>query len=354
MGLEKFKFLNNRYLHDRRLKERVDTLNRLQNTETRKKQVCKLQSKYKYVSRLLLYNSQLKNASKISYDKCDNVLSGAELLTCNPDWPLCLYDHTYKCRCISYFSFKSNGPCEFLDDYFDSEKGRSGEKPKAGAESLPLTAVNLKKKDLKTYNSLVVERNRHYCTNAEFVTKVNKMLEEHGSTEAAFPTKLVEPSTADELSLFNVMENYVNHIMSYSEEMGFEGGEREVNLGTGYDEGEEEKEIEEEEKRPRVHSEDDEKPKFGSPKTPTPDMEEIKARREKRNTLLNRTITSGCNEKLMENMAGFYSRRAIPMSFYLAEMASKAPAENSDDIFIRSSAGKLLGSIMEPQSQVNI
>ncbi len=344
MELEKFKFVDNRFLNERRTKERVDTLVYLKGTEKKKKRITrKVEPKYKYISRLLLYNSKLKNASVMSYNKGENALKGADMLACNPDWPLCLYDHTYKSRCISYFAFRSGGPCEFRDDYFEEE----------GKEKVPDLD-----QEQRAFDGLLIERNRHYCTNEEFVTKMNKLLEQEGNVEAAFPSVLIEPGAGDELSLMLVMENYVDHILSIDEKAAMPGGTREVDLGTGYEDtaavaaASHDADKEEDTKdaaapnKIRAMSQHGEEAERGS------EGADASEERAEKMAGFNRTVMPGCYGKLMENMTEFYNRRAIPLSFYMTDMASRMPFVNSEDIVARSPTGKLISSII--QSQVNI
>jgi hypothetical protein len=47
---------------------------------------------------------------------------------CNPEWPLCLYDFSFKNKCPTYFVFQTAKPLDsyVIDDYF--ERGAKGGK----------------------------------------------------------------------------------------------------------------------------------------------------------------------------------------------------------------------------------
>ncbi len=364
MSLEKFKFLTNAFIHDKRQKKRAETLKGLQQADTRKQRTSrKMQAKYKYISRLMLYNSQLKNASTISYKGDTESMDGAGKLKCNIDWPLCLYDHTYKNRCISYFQYRVKATKdEFVDDYFEEmkigEPGSEPEKPMAGAglveetkEVKTVTGASTSGPANKIYNSLLIERNKHYCTNEEFVAKINKLLEQQGSLDEAFPSTLVELATADEVSLMFVMENYINHIMTFDLD---NCGHREVLVGGGAAEDavpveatKNATEIAKSESIPviKVRS-----ASIGSENdvdiSPKGHKEEVKHRRAE----LTKTVCLGTTGgPLTENVKGLYNRRAITMSFYLADVASRMPFANSNEIIANSPSGKFLKDIVENQ-----
>ena len=333
MSLEKFKFLTNSYICDRRKKKHAQTLATLQKSSDRKKLSSrKMQAKGKYISRLMLYNSQLRHASTISYDKPNDTLKGAELLSCNESWPLCLYDHTYKNRCISYFAYREKSESNvFVDDYFEEIKVTS--RVSAKKDSSPSKEQLKIGWALKTYNSLLIERDRHYCTNKEFVAKINILLEQEGSIEGAFPSSFVELATPDEVSLVSVMENYINHVMNFNVD-GY--AHREVMVGGGVEEPDSKED--EPEKRQRSMS-----GKFLGKLVPEDDID-VKLRKS--------TICFGNTNRLRESMMDLYNRRAIAVSFCFADMAARMPFPNNSNIIANSPSGRLLKDIVE--NQINL
>ena len=38
--------------------------------------------------------------------------------SCDPTWPICLYDFTYKILCEQFFSYRIGTPIEIIDNYF--------------------------------------------------------------------------------------------------------------------------------------------------------------------------------------------------------------------------------------------
>ena len=39
-------------------------------------------------------------------------------MDCSQQWPVCLYDFTYKNKCSSFFSFRVQSSPQLIDDYF--------------------------------------------------------------------------------------------------------------------------------------------------------------------------------------------------------------------------------------------
>jgi len=338
MSLDKFKFLTNDFINDKRLKKRMETLKGLQEAELKKKNISrKSQAKYKYISRLMLYNSMLDNASVMTYKKEDEFLKGADLLKCDENWPLCLYDHTYKNRCISYFAFRARNE-EIIEDYF--------EEMKFGSKSVKVDIEKLKESGVKTqeqiYDSLMIERTKHYCTNKEFVEKMNKILELHGTIDSAFPSNLIEVPASDESCMLQVMENYVKHVLN----LDFEEDEKykEVFVG-GTDQNDK---PEKTAKKPKsVASSDSLSSNHDFVDNPesTKNKEELKVPSRKARMSSTKSVAMG-NILVGE---GLYSRRNLTMSFFLSKMADKMPYSNSEEIVAKSPAGKFIKEMVENQ-----
>lgn len=203
MKLKRFKFLNNSFFKKEREKKRnsiFESLKMSSNKDCRKIQSS--EAKYKYINRLLLYNTQLANSSIVGYENGAYFVQNAGLLKCKKIWPLCLYDHTYKNRCASYFALRNRDKLEIIDNYFElaEEDKRQSIKEEKKEEQCAL---------------LLVERNYHFCTNEKFVNKINFLLEQKEQFADAFPMNLINPVICDDLARVDLMEQYIKHIIQY-------------------------------------------------------------------------------------------------------------------------------------------
>jgi len=77
---------------------------------------------------------------------------------CNPEWPICLYDFTYKNRCGDALAYQVQEMPELMEDYFERI-----DEPK------PLYSPTTE------YSKLRIERNRHICGDKEFVSNFKKL-----------------------------------------------------------------------------------------------------------------------------------------------------------------------------------
>ncbi len=275
MSLERFVFISNGYIRHKRIEKRGAIYNQVKQGGKMKSRV---ESKVKYLRRLVMYNSKMeernpdKTAAAVHEEKPRNELEGARTMQCDPRWPLCLYDHTCKNRCSSYFVYRCASPPAFIDDYFESlslvvpacvkkssdplpndwsriellvkesglgsslgvlsdqlalnEEGGGEEIVLQGEcdgikdlEELPAHKPQEQEPELneRVYGALLVERDVHYCTNKEFVEKVIHLLSEQKGS-AAFEDSRVDAGVNSEMSLLNAMEEYVGQILDYSEE----------------------------------------------------------------------------------------------------------------------------------------
>lgn len=208
MQLEKFKFVNNKYIEQQRSIYKKGMHNKLKKKNAIYKST--FENKSKYLHKLILYNSKSTN-------DVQNSKKNLDLLVCNPDWPVCLYDHCYKNRCISYFAFRCGSDIKIIDDYFEPDSFMFTEKrPRAKSSIIDIKSFDSSspREEIKgkKYNSLLIERNPHYCKNKEFVKKIKKLLEDDKS-EWAFEDSCILSEINDEMSLINSMENYMNFIM---------------------------------------------------------------------------------------------------------------------------------------------
>jgi len=196
MQLTKFKFINNKYIKKERKTHRKWIYKHL-NQERISFEPSK--NKLRYLNKLFLY----KNESR------------SEKLECNVLWPVCMYDHSYKSRCVSYFAFRCGSEPKILEDYFEvsnftADKYKSKSKE---ANEVPSSEVISQ----RNYNALLIERNPHYCTNKHFVLKIKKLLEEE-KTEWAFDGFGISSNISNETSIFHTMDDYIDFITNVEEE----------------------------------------------------------------------------------------------------------------------------------------
>ncbi len=288
MSLEKFSFITNRYVRHKRTEKRGAIYHQVKEGSRSRKASGSAESKSKYIQKLVLYNNKLENSETIRYDKAKDSLENAALLVCDAKWPLCLYDHTYKNRCATYFAFRCGTQIHMIDDYFETltfvvssaeitppslrkvpytvparedaagridlgggfglalenipdmmlNEGGAGETlsqdsdtkdpiesltaalphPQRQSQPPPQTEIQLPQSvAAEPYDSLLVERGVHYCTNKEFVAKMTRLLVEQ-KNEAAFEDKRVDGAVNSEVTLLNAMDEYVDRIMDYGEE----------------------------------------------------------------------------------------------------------------------------------------
>lgn len=80
-----------------------------------------------------------------------------QIFNCNTDWPICLFDFTFKNRIPNFITLKiENYPPRIIDDYFALGAHHHG------------PPLNILKEDEFTFacentDNLLMEKNRHYC-----------------------------------------------------------------------------------------------------------------------------------------------------------------------------------------------
>jgi len=200
--LDKFKFINNKFI---KRKQRICT--KFMYKEMKQSQFKAETSKANYIQKLILYN----NKSDTSKNK------RVAPLICNTDWPICIYDHSYKNRYTTYFAFRSANNIHIIEDYFDVASFSFTKERRLSEDSYnSFTKKKHHTNHKKPYNSLLIERNTHYCGNKEYVRKINNLLNQEES-EWAFNDSYIGTNINDEISLLNSMENYMDFIMDIDE-----------------------------------------------------------------------------------------------------------------------------------------
>lgn len=216
MDLKKFHFLTNSFINRMRAKKHLSNIENIKKTNA-KNQNKRAKPKYQYICKLALYNAKLNGAAEMEYDKGKDYLENAHLLECSPEWPLCLYDHTYKSRCVTYFAFRAKGENEFIDDYLLRE-------PKEASKDFKESMEEAKAGSIEAYNALVIERNKHYCDNKTFVEKVKRLLEEKNTPDDAFCVEMIDQPAIDHDACLKLMERYVKHVVNFQDKSPEHGG----------------------------------------------------------------------------------------------------------------------------------
>ena len=104
---------------------------------------------------------------------------------CDLDWPICLYDRSYRFKKVEFIVYKTGKPKEVIDDYYfngclDDVKFREflskNNIPEIKKE-LPLgndedDEVRHLKEQIKSYENLVIERFKHICGSSKTTKKM--------------------------------------------------------------------------------------------------------------------------------------------------------------------------------------
>ena len=87
-----------------------------------------------------------------------------DIYNCDPRWPICLYDFTFKNRCPTFVTYRFEKPLDeyIIDDYFDPEREHQWPKLK-----------KLDQTNIIPYEELLINRNTHPCCNKDHVNFVS-------------------------------------------------------------------------------------------------------------------------------------------------------------------------------------
>ncbi len=110
MQLKKFE-ITEEFLENERDSKRAEIYREMKEQEKSKNKLFKHQeSKTKYMNRLYLLCGSIQSSGEVGR------YSGK--IECNLEWPICVYDHSYKDRYASYFCYRVGYQVEIIDDYF--------------------------------------------------------------------------------------------------------------------------------------------------------------------------------------------------------------------------------------------
>lgn len=206
MHLKKFKVVNNKFIEKKRTAYRKVIYKKMKTPKVAFKS--QTENREKYLQRLVLYNNNHCPDHKTLKENLD-------LLVCNTDWPVCVYDHCYKNQCRSYFAFRCGYDLRIIEDYFDIDS-LSFNKVRPHSKSSFDSTMPYEDTKSHLYNSLLIERNPHYCQNKKFVMKIKELLRQD-ECEWAFEDLCILSKVNDEVSLLNSMDNYVEFITESGE-----------------------------------------------------------------------------------------------------------------------------------------
>ncbi len=265
INLKKMKSITSAYVYQLRQEHLQKTYDEMNATNKRKRALMQICDKLRYVGRLPLVN--IVEEDDVVDSKDSERVPSVEKLSCDPRWPVCTFDHARKSLCATYFCFRTADPLESIEDYFSAElpnltengynirrsrsaytsaprpvpmlsegpyllplaptKSVTGEST-AAMEAKPFatlqipaspqpeaeeTKLNPKQRE-ELYGSLLVERNRHYCQDSVFVSKLNTALKMEIAAHDAFPLDLIDPPVGEEALQIGLMEKYMKHVSS--------------------------------------------------------------------------------------------------------------------------------------------
>ncbi|MDR3548933.1 MAG: hypothetical protein P4M11_11835 [Candidatus Pacebacteria bacterium] len=235
MLLPKFKFITNVFLNKKRERKRVKVLAQINETITTGFARSTLfDTKYKYLMKLPLCTAKVKDRMGLSTEEGECYVHDGRAIQCDPRWPVCFFDHSYKSRCVTCFRFRSAEPCPFIEDYFDPQTGqgqhttlgkarlmhRGGNRRAVLVRNLAAAEEEDKANSPRrggeepVYDSLLIERNIHCCQNETFAESIRMFLEQKGDYSNKIPPHLIHLLYADELDSEGKLDEFVSFMAS--------------------------------------------------------------------------------------------------------------------------------------------
>jgi hypothetical protein len=187
MLLKRYKFLTNRFITRKRIKER-HRFEKKSLTESKVPLRYKLSAKSKYITQLPL------KVLEPNYSDSDREFAfDFSKLKCNSSWPICVFDHTLKIRKAVYFQYRIKSTNDWIDNYFNNPISKPSKE-----------------------QEIMIERDRHYCGNMAFVNKIISILLARNECEDAFPSVLLERTNDDPLRYSLMMKTFMDFILFYT------------------------------------------------------------------------------------------------------------------------------------------
>jgi len=194
MELDRFNSITNRRVNYARAQIINKIYEDLNNNHKHKAILDKSSFKKKYLKKLLLCKLE-------ELDEEVEEVKQVKELTCNDKWPMCLFDHTRKYSQPTFFIFKVSNPFEVKDNYFT--KG----------DKAPIKDQK-HETDNDIYESLLIERSPHYCTNKEFAERINYMLKQDKDVDNVLGKAYENVIVAEEKDYIDFMDEYVKTILA--------------------------------------------------------------------------------------------------------------------------------------------
>lgn len=199
MELERFHAITNRRVERARMHIIAKVYEELNSNHKHKLLIDKSSFKMKYLKKLQLYDLE-------DLDEDEEVKQVKEL-ACDAKWPVCMFDHTRKFCQPTFFVFKTKHSFEMQDNYFT--KGNkaltANKKEEEKTDNNKLESV---------YDSLLVERSSHYCTNKEFADRINYVLKQDKDVEDIIQNACDNVMISDEKEYIGFMDKYVKETVS--------------------------------------------------------------------------------------------------------------------------------------------
>ena len=188
MSLKRHKFLTNSYISKKRI-ERRQLIEKKALVEDKTPMLHKLSAKSKYIAQLPL------KVLEPDYSDPDREFPfDFRKLKCDSSWPVCAFDHTLKIRRAVCLQYRIKSTNNWIDDYF--------------VQPIPEPSK-------EQNEEIMVERDRHYCTNTAFVDKITSILVSKNKCEDAFPLRLLTRINDDPLGYNLMMKTFIEFILFY-------------------------------------------------------------------------------------------------------------------------------------------
>jgi len=107
-----------------------------------------------------------------------------KIFNCDVQWPLCLFDFTYKNRIPQFLCFRaSNDPPVIIEDYFYCKSGNSSQS--SSPERLKQSNVykSVRSSMAPTYEGILIERGNHMCCQSMNFVENFKVLFDQGDND---------------------------------------------------------------------------------------------------------------------------------------------------------------------------
>ena len=120
--------------------------------------------KVRFLNKFFLFSS----ISKFQHNQVKNIKTVEEHIVnnfdCNPRWPVCLYDFTFKNQCSQFINYRQAYKPQPIENYFDMID-----------ESKPVHPPG------EDFDEILIEREQHMCLDRDFVKAFRILFTEHNT-----------------------------------------------------------------------------------------------------------------------------------------------------------------------------